>query len=164
MADTSTVSIIMDCQDIEGGSEMQGFAKGIEILSYSHAIKHDVTLDTSNGTRTIGKASHGDFTVDKFFDLASCKLIHKCNTGKEIKKVEVKILHSSGDLKPLLTYTMENVVITEIAALCSGSDKPKETVKMSYSRIQWTYEPQSKDTEKKGKDSAEYSLTRAVGR
>jgi len=164
MADTSSISIIMDCQDVEGASELQGFGKGIELLTYSHAIKHDVTLDPSNGTRTIGKASHGDFTIEKYFDLSSCKLIHKCNTGNEIKKVEVKVLQSVGDLKPMLTYTMEHVVITEIACICSGADKPRETVRMTYTRIQWIYEPQDKDTEKRGKDSAEYNLARASGR
>lgn len=164
MADSSSVTIMMECQDIEGASEARGFEKNIELLSYSHVIKHDVTTDTSNGTRTIGKAGHGEFTVDKYFDLSSCKLIHKCNMGKDIKRVEVKILQSIGDLKPLLTYSMDNVVITEISVICTGADKPKETIKMSYTKIQWTYEPQDKGTEKKGKDSAEYNLARVTGR
>lgn len=164
MAYSTSVTIIMECQDIEGASESRGYEKNIEILSYSHVIKHDVTMDTSNGTRTVGKASHGEFIVDKYFDLASCKLIHKCNLGNNIKKVEVKVLQAVGDLKPMLTYTMENVVITEIAVLCAGTDKPKETIKMSYTKIQWTYEPQDKGTDKRGKDSAEYNLARVSGR
>src|SRR5690348_6591020 len=105
--------IIMDCGDtIKGECTIDTYVDKIELLSYSHGVAMQITGDPSNQKRTSGKPNHQDFTVTKYVDLATAKLIENCNKGDSIAKVTVIIgQNEQGKMNPIITYEMENVVV-----------------------------------------------------
>lgn len=153
--------LIMDCgSDIKGESTIKDYKDKIELLSYSHGISMAITGDQSNQKRTAGKPNHQDFTVTKFIDLASCKLVHYCNTGKAIADVKIFVLQNEQEkVNPIITYEMKNVVVSSISESGGGGGKPMETVTLNYSDISWVYKPQKASVDASGQDNATWSLS-----
>ena len=84
--------IILDCgTDVAGESLLTDYKGKIELLSYSHGVAQQITGDQSNTKRTSGKPNHQDFTVTKYVDLASCKLIDFCNQAKPLASITVTV-------------------------------------------------------------------------
>jgi type VI secretion system secreted protein Hcp len=132
--------LILDCgTDIEGESTMDGYAKKIEILSFSHGVAQQITGDQSNQKRTSGKPNHQDFTVTKYVDLASCGLIDFCNQAKNLASVKIALVSS-------------------VSVGGGGGGKPQETVTFNYTKIQWDYKQQASAVSDSGKNSAKWSL------
>jgi len=152
--------VIMDLGDtIKGESTVDGYKEKIELLSFSHGVAMQITGDQSNQKRTSGRPNHQDFTISKYVDLSTCKLLANCNAGTAIPLVKVFCLQNEqGKMNPIITYEMSNVVVSSISESGGGSQKPVETVTLNYSKIVWTYKPQLANNEAKGQDSTKWSL------
>jgi type VI secretion system secreted protein Hcp len=152
--------IILDCgSDIEGESTMDGYAKKIELLSFSHGVAQQITGDQSNQKRTSGKPNHQDFTITKYVDLASCGLIDFCNQAKNLATVKIIIgQNEAGKVNAILTYTMTNALVSSVSVGGGGGGKPQETVTFNYTKIQWDYKQQASAVSDSGKNSAKWSL------
>jgi type VI secretion system secreted protein Hcp len=145
---------------IKGESIVDSFKDCIECLSYSHGVAQQITGDQSNTKRTSGKPNHQDFTITKYMDLASTKMIDFCNQAKNIKSMIFTIGQmDSGKVIPQMTITMENVLISSGSVGGGGGGKPQETYTFNYTKITWKYEQQKSDSEKGGNDSAIYDLS-----
>jgi len=150
----------MDCGDkIKGESTVDGYKDKVELLSYSHGVAMQITGDQSNQKRTSGKPNHQDFTVTKYIDISSCKLIDTCNNGTVIPEVKIFVLQKEGEANnPYITYDMKNVVISSVSVGGGGGGKPQETVTLNYASMTWTYKPQKVEGTVSGQDSAKWSL------
>lgn len=152
--------LILDCgSDIEGECLLDGYAKKIELLSFSHGVAQQITGDQSNTKRTSGKPNHQDFTVTKYVDLSSCSLIDYCNQAKPIPSVKVVVgQNDNGKVTAVLTYTMTNALISSASIGGGGGGKPQETLTFNYTKIQWDYKAQLSDVSDAGNKSAKWSL------
>jgi type VI secretion system secreted protein Hcp len=106
--------IILDASSakIDGESTVKGFEKMIELLSFSQALSQQVTHDTSNTKRTSGKPHMHHFTVTKYQDLSSCKLIDFCLKASPIKDLKVIIAqNNNGKVTKLFTYEMKDALV-----------------------------------------------------
>src|ERR1700750_1276190 len=84
--------LILDCgSTITGESTLTDFVKKIEVLSFSHGVAQQITGDQSNTKRTSGKPNHQDFTVTKYLDISSPKLVDFCNQAKPIPTVNITV-------------------------------------------------------------------------
>src|SRR5271168_5503720 len=114
---------------IDGECLVTGHIKSIEVLSFSHGVAQQITGDQSNTKRTSGKPNHQDFTVTKFQDLSSCKLIDFCNQAKPIPTVKVTIgQNDNGKVTKIFIYEMTNALISSVSIGGGGGGKPQETV------------------------------------
>ncbi|HXB22413.1 MAG TPA: type VI secretion system tube protein Hcp [Candidatus Solibacter sp.] len=152
--------LILDCgDDIAGESTMDGYAKKIELLSFSHGVAQQITGDQSNQKRTSGKPNHQDFTVTKYVDLASCGLIDFCNQAKNLATVKIVVgQNEAGKVNAILTYTMTNALISSVSVGGGGGGKPQETVTFNYTKIKWDYKQQASAVSDSGTNSAKWSL------
>jgi len=102
--------LILDCgTDVAGESLLTDYKGKIELLSFSHGVAQQITGDQSNTKRTSGKPNHQDFTVTKYVDLASCKLIDFCNQAKPLASVTVTVgQNDNGVVIKYFTYVMTN--------------------------------------------------------
>jgi type VI secretion system secreted protein Hcp len=152
--------IILDCgSDIAGESTVDGYKDKIELLSYSHGVAQQITGDQSNNKRTSGKPNHQDFTVTKYVDLASCKLIDFCNQAKPLASLKVTIgQNENGTINPFLVYTLSNALVSSVSVGGGGGGKPQETVTFNYTKIQWDYKKQTAAVGDSGNGSAKWSL------
>jgi len=153
--------LILDCgTDIAGESLLTDYAGKIELLSYSHGVAQQITGDQSNTKRTSGKPNHQDFTVTKYVDLASCKLIDYCNQAKPLATITVTVgQNDNGTVIKYFTYVMTNALISSVSVGGGGGGKPQETVTFNYTKMTWTYNQQAEAVGASGSNSAIWDLS-----
>jgi type VI secretion system secreted protein Hcp len=136
---------------IDGTSTLAGYEKQLELLSFSHGVAMQITGDLSNTERTSGKPNHQDFTVTKYLDQSSPKLNEGCCKGDNFKSALITIARNDkGTVLPLITYKLENVVLSSISIGGGGGDKPVETVTMNYNKITWDFHTQKAEGSEAG--------------
>lgn len=152
--------IIVDAgTTIKGECTLPDYKDKIEALSFSHGVAQQITGDQSNQKRTSGKPNHQDFTITKYFDLASSSLIDQCNQAKPIATVKVIIgQNENGAVNAYLTYELTNALISSVSVGGGGGGKPQETVTFNYTAISWTYKPQQATADASGNASATWNL------
>ena len=153
--------LILDCgTDIKGESKLSDYADKIELLSYSHGVAQQIAGDQSNTKRTSGKPNHQDFTVTKYVDLASCKLIDYCNQAKPLATVTVTVgQNDNGAVIKYFTYAFTNALISSVSVGGGGGGKPQETVTFNYTKMTWTYNQQKEEVGTSGNNSAIWDLS-----
>lgn len=143
--------IILDMTDIEGESQLKGFEKKVECLSYSHGVSMQVTGDVSNTERTSGRPDVQDFTLTKFVDKATNPLNQACCEGKNFKEALITVARNdNGTIIPLMTYTLENIVISSVSVGGGGGGKPTETLSLNFGKIEWNFVAQKEEGGKGG--------------
>jgi type VI secretion system secreted protein Hcp len=153
--------IILDASSakIKGESQVKDFKDMIELISYSHNLSAQVTNDQSNTKRTSGKPNIKDFTVTKFQDLSSCKLIDFCLRAASIPDLKIIVGHNdNGKVTKVFTYEMKNALVSSYAVGGGGSGKPHETVTFNFTNITWTYIQQASEVKEAGNMPATWNL------
>jgi type VI secretion system secreted protein Hcp len=144
---------------IDGTSTLDKYEKQLELLSFSHGVAMQITGDISNTERTSGKPNHQDFTITKYLDQASPKLNEGCCKGDNFTDVLVTVARNDkGSVLPLITYKLENVVLSSISVGGGGGDKPVETVTMNYNKITWDFHTQNDEGGEQGHVSTLWNL------
>ena len=153
--------LILDCSSASIGGECQltDYNNMIELLSYSHGVAQQITGDQSNTKRTSGKPNHQDFTVTKYVDLSTPKLVDYCNQAKPIPTVKVTVgQNDNGKVTKVFTYELTNALVSSISVGGGGGGKPQETVTLNYTKISWTYNQQKSDVTDAGNAAATWNL------
>jgi type VI secretion system secreted protein Hcp len=131
----------------------------IEILSFSHGVAQQITGDQSNTKRTSGKPNHQDFTVTKYLDIATPKLVDFCNQAKNIPTIKVTVgQNDAGKVTKIFVYEITNALVSSISIGGGGGGKPQETVTFNYTKMSWTYVQQKSDVTDAGNAAATWNL------
>lgn len=157
-------AIILDLgTDIKGDCVLDGYADKIELMSFSHNVAMQVTNDVSNTERTSGKPMLGEFNVTKFIDGSTPTLNQYCCSGKDIKEAKVIIgrnaAASDGKILPFITYTLSNVLMSNISVSGGAGGKPVETLSFNFTKIKWELTSQKSDGSKEGASASTWDLT-----
>jgi type VI secretion system secreted protein Hcp len=158
-----SAQMFLKLDGIPGQSLVDGVAKEIECMSFSHGISHPMTYGPSNQARTAGRPSHQDFTITKYLDESSPKMIEHCNRGEDVKTATFTFSQSdgpSGKLTPLWVVTMTKAIISSISTGGSGGEIPMETLTLNYTTIKWEFKAQTEDATKKGTAASSWDLTK----
>lgn len=134
--------IILDLGDgFKGDSLVPGYEGKIDIMSYSHNVAMQVTNDASNAERTSGKPHVGEFTLTKFVDRCSADLNVYCCAGKPIASAIIMVGRSDdesiGPVQALITYTLADVIISNVSVSGGAGGKPVETLSLNFTKITW---------------------------
>lgn len=152
--------IMLKITGVEGTSQITGYEKQIEVLSYSHGVSMQVTGDVTNTERTSGRPMHQDFHLTKYLDQSSPKLNQKCCEATNLGQVIITIgRNDAGALLPLIIYTLENVVISSVSVGGGGGDKPVESVSLNYGAIKWDYTAQKEENGQAGTVSGGWDVS-----
>ncbi|HEX5869547.1 MAG TPA: type VI secretion system tube protein Hcp [Longimicrobium sp.] len=143
-------TMLMKIKDVPGTTDMAGYEKQIEVLSYSHGVAMQVTGDVSNTERTSGKPRMQDFHVTKYIDKSTPLLNQKCCEATNLGEVQLTVARNdAGAVIPFIVYTLSDVVISSVSVGGGGGDKPVESISLNFSGIKWDYTAQK---EAGGKD------------
>src|SRR3954447_21000332 len=118
--------LILDASkaSINGECQLTGYEKMIELLSFSHGVAQQITGDQSNTKRTSGKPNHQDFTITKYLDLGSCKLIDHCNTATPLATITMTVgQNDNGKVIKFFTYVFTNVLVSSVSVGGGGGGK-----------------------------------------
>ncbi|MBB5190654.1 type VI secretion system secreted protein Hcp [Silvimonas terrae] len=156
-------SIILDLgADIKGDCKIEGYADKIEIMSYSHNVAMQVTNDVSNTERTSGKPHIGEFTLTKFVDASTPTLNEYCCAGKNIVTAIITVGRNAADqdgkILPFITYTLTNVILSNISVSGGAGGKPVETLSLNFTKIKWDLTSQKDDGTKEGAAATQWDL------
>jgi type VI secretion system secreted protein Hcp len=143
-------TMLMKIKDVPGTTDMAGYEKQIEVLSYSHGVAMQVTGDVSNTERTSGKPRMQDFHVTKYIDKSTPLINQKCCEATNLGEVQLTVgRNDAGAVIPFIVYTLSDVVISSVSVGGGGGDKPVESLSLNFSGIKWDYTAQK---EAGGKD------------
>ena len=156
-------SIILDLGDtIKGECTLEGYVDKIELMSYSHNVAMQVTNDVSNSERTSGKPHVGEFTVTKFVDVSTPTFNEYCCSGKGIPTAIVMVgrnaAESDGKLMPFITYTLNNVVLSNVSVSGGAGGKPVETLSLNFTKIKWQLTSQKDSGGKEGTAASTWDM------
>ena len=156
-------SIILDLgADIKGECTLEGYADKIEVMSFSHNVAMQVTNDVSNTERTSGKPHIGEFTLTKFVDASTPTLNQYCCSGKDIATAIITVgrnaADDSGKVMPFITYTLNNVILSNLSVSGGSGGKPVETMSLNFTKIKWDLTAQKDDGTKKGAAATTWDL------
>lgn len=141
----------MKIKDVPGTTELTGYEKQIEVLSYSHGVAMQVTGDVSNTERTSGKPRMQDFHVTKYIDKSTPLLNQKCCEANNLGEVLLTVARNdAGAVIPFIVYTLSDVVISSVSVGGGGGDKPVESLSLNFSSIKWDYTAQKEEGGKDG--------------
>jgi type VI secretion system secreted protein Hcp len=140
------IDAYLKIEGIPGESTAKGFEKQIEIANYSHGVSQSTDISaSSSGGATTGRTMHSDFTITKAIDLASPVLLQRCSDGTHIPSLTLTLVRSGGDNKvPFMTYTLTNLVVSNVSYGGSKDGLPQESVSFNYGKIDWVYTQQKR--------------------
>src|ERR1051325_854228 len=145
--------------DIPGTSSLKDYTNQIELLSFSHGVPMEITGDISDSERASGEPKHQDFVITKYLDQTSPKLNEACYRGDTFKSVVLVVgRNDKGLVLPLITFTLQNVVLSSISIGGEGGQKPVETVTMNYGHMEWEFHHRKAEGSETGHVNTKWDL------
>ncbi len=173
---------------IDGEATESKHVKWIQIDSFSWSAQNNV--DRTGAGMNTGTVSAEGFSFKKMVDQSSPKLAQSCCTGAHIGNALLEVCQSSGERTMYLQYKLEDVIISGFSVGASQdsvkhsavglpgtspgagsqnaglagrlSDRPEETVTISFSKYTMTYKPTNSKGAPTGSVAAGYDLKQNV--
>lgn len=151
--------LILDLEGIDGESQVKGFEKKIEILSFNQGVAMQVTGDVSNQERTSGKPNVQDLSLTKYADKSSPILKAQCAAAHVFKTAKLFVMRNdAGKTIEIFRYELENPIISSYSTGAGGSDKPNETLSLNFSKVKWVYTVQGEGGSKAGEIPGQWDI------
>jgi len=130
-----------DWSQIQGMPDPRtSLAAGTSSLLSSRPSSPLTSRGGASGTRNSGRVEYQDFSITKYVDKTSHKLLLDCGTGQHIPEVTLEIRPARGDKREYLVIEMTNVVIASVAPQSTtGTNRPTESVTFSFEELKWEY-------------------------
>ncbi|MDR2483780.1 MAG: type VI secretion system tube protein Hcp [Treponema sp.] len=147
---------------IDGQSLDKGHDKWIDVISFSHGTKQNVSIQ--RGAEVAGRGEFLPFTFTHALDKATPKLQQFCMNGQKISKAQFAYCQAiAGVQTPVYEITLENVKIAraEVKTVKSEGEgplgeQPLEEVDLIAGKITWKVTPIKADNTKEGAIEANY--------
>src|SRR5690349_456539 len=109
---------MQDTVKVDGESQIKGFEKCTELMSYSHGVANFIQATTSNTGRTTGRPNVQELTVTKNLDSASPNLSFFCCNATSLGKTQLYVVRQDAtsdktepDAIAYMVYEMEDTMI-----------------------------------------------------
>ncbi|MGS0742984.1 Hcp family type VI secretion system effector [Glaciimonas sp. GG7] len=155
--------MFLNIRGIDGESDDQTHKAEIELLSWSWSISQQSNMHAGSGGGA-GKATVDDLEFEHFIDRASPNLIQYCLSGKHIDEAVLVVRKAGGNPLEYLKLTMNNVLVTGVSPYGSSIDeaRPKEKVRLSFSRLKHEYVVQNAEGGSGGAITATFDIKKNV--
>lgn len=141
----------LQLEGLQGGSIEVNHKGSLEITGYNLAATQSISRTaSSSGGATVGRIYLSDFSITKFVDAATPKLLAACCAGQHFKKATLSVYRAGGDKQKYMEVIFENLIVS---GFYSGNifdtlpkAFPEDVVWFSYSKIKMVYSQQSRAT------------------
>ncbi|WGS45882.1 type VI secretion system tube protein Hcp [Burkholderia sp. JSH-S8] len=132
--------IFLKINGIDGESEDANHKNEIEVLSWSWQVAQQSNMHAGSGGGA-GRATVDDLTFEHYVDRATPNLTQYCLTGKHIDEAKLVVRKAGGSPLEYIKFTMNDVLVTSVAPMgvSDSESRPRETVRLSFSRIKQEY-------------------------
>jgi type VI secretion system secreted protein Hcp len=144
---------------IEGESLDAIHKNEIQVLAWNWDVSQHSNMHSGSGGGS-GKASVSDFYFEHYVDKASPNLLSYCLSGKHIKNIQFVIRKAGGNPLEYLIIKFIDVIITtvQLAGSLEDETRPREGVKLSFTKMTQDYVMQNAEGHKSGVISASYDV------
>jgi type VI secretion system secreted protein Hcp len=139
------VDMILELEDIDGESKVDGFEKKIDVSSFSWGASNSGSAHTGGGASGGGKGNIHDMSLTKTVDNASPTLFKLCYQGNHIGSGKLHVRKSAGEDKlEYQLFEMEEIYITNVSmGDAAGNETPSESFTLTFAKMKYTYKQQS---------------------
>jgi type VI secretion system secreted protein Hcp len=132
--------IFLKIDGIDGEAEDAAHKGEIQVMSWSWKVSQQSNMHQGSGGGA-GKASVDDLEFEHFIDRASPNLIQYCLLGKHINEAKLVVRKAGGNPLEYIRLTMNDVLVTEVrpSGLSDSETRPREVVRLSFSRLKQEY-------------------------
>jgi type VI secretion system secreted protein Hcp len=122
---------------IKGESTDDKHKDWIEVFGWGFNVQQPMSGPSGTGGRSAARADFGPLTITKSADLSSPDLYMYCAGGTHISKVKLEQCQETGEKVPYVEIELEECMITGISTSGGGSDRPMESVTLTYDKVKW---------------------------
>lgn len=132
--------IFLKIDGIDGEAEDSTHKGEIEVLSWVWGVSQQSNMHLGSGGGT-GKATVDDLEFVHYIDRASPNLIQYCLQGKHIPEANLTVRKAGGTPLEYIKLKMNDVLITRVqpSGVATDESRPREIVRMSFSRLKQEY-------------------------
>lgn len=132
--------IFLKINGIDGESEDSVHKSEIEVLSWSWNVSQQSNMHAGSGGGA-GKATVDDLQFEHYIDRASPNLVQYCLLGKHIDEARLVVRKAGGSPLEYIKFTMHDLLVTQVSpsGLSSDEARPREIVRLSFSRLKQEY-------------------------
>jgi type VI secretion system secreted protein Hcp len=132
--------IFLKINGIDGESDDASHKGEIEVLSWSWNVAQQSNMHAGSGGGA-GKATVDDLQFEHYLDRATPNLTQYCLTGKHIDEAKLVVRKAGGNPLEYIKFTMNDVLVTSVSpsGVSSSESRPREVVRLSFSRIKQEY-------------------------
>jgi type VI secretion system secreted protein Hcp len=127
---------------IIGESTHSAHKDEIDVESWSWGVSNSGS-SSGGGGGGAGKASFQDFHFVSRISKASPALFTACASGSHIKEALLSGVRGAGKGIDYLKYKLRDVLVTSLMQSDTDAEPPVEQFSLSYSKVEWSYTPQS---------------------
>ena len=128
---------------IAGESTHASHKGEIDVESWSWGVSNSGSSSGGGGGGGAGKASFQDFHFVSRISKASPRLFTACASGSHIKEALLSGVRGAGKGTDYLKYKLRDVLVTSLMQSDVDTEPPVEQFSLSYSKVEWSYTPQS---------------------
>jgi type VI secretion system secreted protein Hcp len=130
------IELFLKLTGIDGESTDAKHKGEIDVLAWSWGLSHEVT---STGGGATGRTKVDGVSIQKLVDLASPLLLSASAESKKISDGTLTTRKAGGG--EFLLFKMTNVVVTSVnVAASEATNAPTESVNLSFSKLEFTYQ------------------------
>ena len=140
-ATAGTDPIFMKYGTIKGDVTAQGYDTWISLDSFQFGISRPATM--SGTVKEFGAPVISEITITKPMDVSSTQLLQEAlaGTGQTVT-IDFAQATGTGPLSTYAQYVLTNAVVTGYS-VSSGGDRPMESISISFSKVSFTYTPET---------------------
>jgi type VI secretion system secreted protein Hcp len=153
--------IFIKINGIDGEAEDATHKDEIEVLSWSWNVSQQSNMHLGSGGGA-GKATVDDLQFEHFIDRASPNLIQYCLLGKHIDEARLVVRKAGGSPLEYIKLTMNDVLVTQVSpsGVAEDESRPREIVRLSFSRLKQEYIVQNAQGGSRGAITATFDIKR----
>lgn len=130
---------------IDGESKDSKHKNWVDVLNFNYAVSQSSSMFTGGGGG-VGKASFDALSFTHYVDKATPNLLQYCASGKHIGTVQVSCCKVGDGSQEYMHITLTDCLVTHAGPSGSSDDaRVKETVSLSYSKIEVKVKEQNAD-------------------
>jgi type VI secretion system secreted protein Hcp len=144
LAEGAAVDYFLKIEGIDGESTDEMHKGQIEIMSYSWGMSNSGSMAAGGGGGA-GKVSFSSIRFVSPVSKASPMLFESVATGKHFPTATLSVVNSELRGQEFMKVTLTDVMISSYQVSGQSGDAPTESFKLSFSKIEYEYTPQSED-------------------
>ncbi|WEX10873.1 type VI secretion system tube protein Hcp [Chelativorans sp. AA-79] len=148
--------MFLKLKTIDGESKDEKHQNEIDVESFSWGVSQPGTFGTGGGGGA-GKANFSDFSIAKFVDKSSHRLLIACATGEHIGDGTFFIRKAGGKQEEYVKYTFTDLLVSSYQLSGSG-ERPMESISLNFAKVKMEYAEQKADGSMAAFAQVEYDL------